>query len=169
MATAQAYDPLGDDDRNDYVPPEEEWHEIAVDIPETFDPANLQSFAVDDVNHRFEYAIDRGSLKTGDDGVTRFILVIRSDQGAINSSYEGLRCGHREYKVYAYGSGQGLTPITAGDWQTIPRSNRDYRAVLYEDLICSLTTGQANPPAAVFQAMRSERRVDRPFLDHGHE
>ncbi len=165
----KAYDPLEDKDKIDYVPPEEEWREVAIDIPQTFDAENLQLFSVRGGNDRFEYAIDRASLQTAEDGVTRFTVVIRSDRGAVNSSYEGLRCGHREHKVYAYGSGSGLTPLAAVDWQPIPRNTSDYRAVLYEDLICNLNTGQPNSADAVFQAMRSGRRVATPFINDGRD
>ncbi len=168
VTTVNAYDPLEDKDKIEYVPPEEAWHEAAVDIPQTFDADNLQPFTVKGGNDRFEYAIDRGSLQTGVDGVTRFTVVIQSKQGAVNSSYEGLRCGHREHKVYAYGSDQGLTPSAASDWQTIPRDSSDYRAVLYEDLICNLLSGQPNPPAAIFRAMHAGRRVDSPFFNSGY-
>lgn len=168
VSGAHAYDPLADDDKNDYVPPEA-WKETLVKAPKQFDPDDLQPFILKGATDRFNYAIERKSLTTSDDGVTRYLLVIRSEQGAVNSSYEGLRCGHREYKVYAYGSGQGLTPLSGSEWQPIPKGASDYRAVLYEDLICNLQTGQANPPNAVFNAMRSKHQVDTPFISSGRD
>lgn len=166
---SHAYDPLKDDTGNDYVPPEEDWQEAAVSIPDRFNPEDLQPFTVKGANDRFTYALERKSLHTDDDGVARFLVVIRSDRGAVNSSYEGLRCGHREYKVYAYGSGDGLTPLPGSEWQPIAKGASDYRAILYEDLVCNLLTGQANPPDAVFQAMRSDRLVSTPFINSGRE
>jgi hypothetical protein len=165
---AHAYDPLGETEKNDYVEPDA-WREGAVEIPHSFNPEDLQRFSVKGESDLFDYAIERQSLLTGNDGVTRFTVVIQSTRGAVNTSYEGLRCGHREYKVYAYGSGQGLTPLPGSDWQPIPKSSSDYRAILYEDLICNLLTGQPNPPDAVFQAMRSDRQVDAPFINNGRD
>ncbi|MGD8910006.1 MAG: CNP1-like family protein, partial [Chromatiales bacterium] len=156
-------------DSNDYAPPTEQWREEAITLPETFDPDDLQRFTLKGDNDRFTYAIERKSLRTGDDGVSRFIVVIRSNQGAVNSSYEGLRCGHREYRVYAYGSGQGLTPLSGTLWQPIPKGASDYRAILYEDLICNLLSGKANPPNAVFQAMRNGHQVNTPFFNSGRD
>jgi hypothetical protein len=167
VAVVHAYDPLEVEDSIDYAPPDDEWREEAITLPERYDPDDLQSFSLRGDNDRLTYAIERKSLRTGDDGVSRFIVVIRSNQGAINSSYEGLRCGHREYRVYAYGSGQGLTPLPGTDWQPIAKGANDYRAILYEDLICNLLTGQANPPHAVFQAMRHDRLVNGPFINSG--
>ena len=163
----QAYDPLKDKDKIDYTPPAEEWREAVVDIPSAFDPNDLQCFTLKGRNERFDYAIERKSLHTADDWVTRFIVVIRSQSGAINSSYEGLQCGHRRYKVYAYGSGEGMTPTPDPEWQPIPKGASDYRAILYEDLICNMQTGQPNPPEAVFQAMRDDRKVDASYIGRG--
>jgi hypothetical protein len=162
-----AYNPLKDEtDSHDYVP-EEEWHEGEVDIPQSFNDEDLQSFRVDEQDTRFSYFIERASLHTGEDFVTRYVLVIRSSQGAINSSFEGLRCGYRQYKVYAYGNADKLTPMPGSDWQAVPKgASADYRTRLYDDLICNLQTGHANPPAAVFKAMRDNKRVNTPFLSN---
>ncbi|MEJ2693154.1 MAG: CNP1-like family protein [Candidatus Thiodiazotropha sp.] len=164
IGTVHAYDPLDIGERTDYVEPEERWQEDAITLPKQYDPDDLQPFTIEDTSDRFSYAIERKSLIIGSDGVARFLVVIHSSRGAVNSSYEGLRCGHREYKVYAYGSGRGLIPLPGGEWQTIPKGTHDYRAALYEDLICNLATGAPNPSDAVLQAMRGNRRVDGPFI-----
>ncbi len=167
-AGAYAYDPLADPDDNRYYPPEKAWTEGEVTPPTQFDANDLQSFTLKSGGDSFDYAIERQSLQTGSDGVTRFLVVIRSKRGAINSSYEGLRCGHRSYRVYAYGSGQGLTPMSGSQWTPIPRGSDDYRATLYEDLICNLQTGHPNPPETVFRAMRQNRLVT-PFANFGRD
>ncbi|MCU7842404.1 MAG: CNP1-like family protein [Candidatus Thiodiazotropha sp. (ex Monitilora ramsayi)] len=159
----QAYDPLDKEERNDYVAPVENWQEETVEIPKHFSEDNLQSFTVPDPNSRFQYFIERDSLRTGGDGVTRFLLVIRSNRGAVNSSYEGLRCGLREHKTYAYGDGEKLTPMPGAEWEAIPKGG-EYRTILYEDLICNLLTGKPNPPDAVFRAMRDNQLVNTPFI-----
>lgn len=166
LPCAYAYDPLAKEEQNDYVAAEE-WQETNVQIPTAFAPDDLQTFTVKGNQDRFTYAIERASLQAGEDGVVRFLLVIRSAQGAVNSSFEGLRCGHRQSKVYAYGSGSGLTPLKGSDWQEIPKASNGYQAILYEDLLCNLTTGRPNPPEEVFQAMRSDRQVDSAYLPGG--
>lgn len=165
IGVAQAYDPLADETETDFVPSTESWQEEAVTVPEGFDANDLQSFKPSSSSDRFDYGIERRSLHTGNDGVTRFVVVIRSRQGSVNSSYEGFRCGHREYKVYAYGNGQGLTPMPGNEWQAIPRRAGDFRAFLYEDLICNLTLGQPNSPDAILHAMSNGSKVRTPFFN----
>ncbi len=167
--SVHAYDPLANEELNDYTPPSDEWQETTIRIPDGYDPSDLQSFTLRGRQDRFEYAIERGSLQAGPDGVMRFLLVIRSAQGSVNSSYEGLRCGHRQAKAYAYGSASGLSPLADPEWQDIPKGSSGYQAILYEDLLCNLSTGQPNPPDAVIRAMRSGSQVDTPFIPSGRD
>lgn len=163
---ALAYDPLDTKDNFRNAAPEEPWQEQGVKIPDHLRTDDLQEFMVGGrQDGRFRYFIERGSLDTGDDWVTRFVLVIRSNRGAVNSSYEGLRCGHGEYKVYAYGDGERLSPMPGAGWQAVPKRAGDYRATLYNDLVCNLLTGRPNPPDAVFNAMQNGRPVVMPFVE----
>ncbi len=139
---------------------EEDWKEGEVKLPEQVNRDALQAFEVGAGEQRFQYLIDTTSLITGEDGVTRFLLVIRSNSGVDNSSYEGFRCGERLYKAYAYGDANRLFPATDSDWQLISKDeSTDYRAALYDDMLCNLLTGKPNDPDEVFRAMRSHRRV----------
>ncbi len=144
-----------------YTPGAEEvWHEDEVKLPERINRDALQAFEVGAGTQQFDYLIDATSLHTGADGVTRCLLVIRSRSGVDNSSYEGFRCGERLYKVYAYGDGNTLFPASDTDWQSIPKDNStDYRAALYDDILCNLLTGKPNDPDDVIRAMRDHRRV----------
>lgn len=160
-ATVMADSILTDSDRNDiYWQPEAPFKEETIPLPETIDLEDLQQFQVGANDPRFQYYIQRGSLQTGDDSVTRFAVVIRSRTGVVNTSYEGFRCGKRLYKVYAYGSGDKLFVMKEPTWQTIPKDHlTDYRAALYDDLVCNLLTGQSNPPDAIFRAMGDNRTL----------
>jgi hypothetical protein len=146
---------LTDDSSSDFQwQPQQAYTEAAVEIPQNIDLNDLQEFQVSANNPRFRYYIERGSLYTGEDMVTRFVVVIRSRSGVTNSSYEGLRCGERLFKTYAYGSADKLFPASEASWQTIPKGEPDnYHATLYDDLICNLLTGRSNQPDAVFRAM----------------
>ena len=120
-ATAVAFDPLETEQKIQHQDTEIDWKEDKVKIPDHINSDDLQAFTVAGADNRFQYFIERGSLVTGDDWVTRFVLVIRSNAGAVNSSYEGLRCGYRTYKVYAYGDAKHLTSMPGADWQPILR------------------------------------------------
>ncbi len=144
--------------RHDLV--EKEWQEGEVSLPDHYEEQNLQEFQMDNSSGNFRYFIDGSSLQISKDGVSRFILVIRSQSGVDNSSYEGMRCGEREYRVYAYGSKQGFKLMPGADWKHISKSgNENYRLVLYNGLICNTNTGKSNPPDAVLHAMKRNIKV----------
>jgi hypothetical protein len=152
---------INTDDSDDlFWQPKTSFKEEKTTLPEKIDLDDLQEFQVGANDSTFRYYIERGSLQTGGDKVTRFVVVIRSHTGVINTSFEAFRCGERQYKVYAYGSGDKLFALKMPKWQTIPKDQlTDYRASLYDDLICNLLTGRSNPPDAIFRAMRDNRTL----------
>jgi hypothetical protein len=144
----------------EYNEPERTWQENRVQVPQQIDRDDLQEFQVAANESQFRYFIERGSIQHDSDGAIRFTLVIRSQSGAANSSYEGFRCGERLYKVYAYGGAESLIPTAEQTWMTIPKDeSTDYRAALYDDLLCNLQTGKPNPVGKVIEAMRNNRLV----------
>jgi hypothetical protein len=163
LSPLQADNILTDDSTHDLLwKPKAPFKEDKTTLPEKIDLDDLQEFQVSADNPRFNYYLERGSLQTGTDGVTRFVVVIRSQTGATNTSYEAFRCGERLHKVYAYGSADKFFATTQTEWQTIPKDeSTDYRAALYDDLVCNLLTGVSNPPDAIFRAMRDNRTLSR--------
>jgi hypothetical protein len=161
----QAKDILLDDPINEgeyQVPEKEKWLEGKVQVPQRIDSDDLEEFQVAANETRFRYFVERNSIQQDADGVVRFTLVIRSNSGASNSSYEGFRCRERLYKVYAYGGDEHLTAIPGTDWEPIPKDeSTDYRATLYDDLLCNLQLGEPNPTQMVIEAMRNNRKVRR--------
>lgn len=111
----------------------EAWKESAIVIPPPPRDSDLIWFAVDDPRHRYRYAIDSRSLTLDEDGVVRYLLLIESQQGVRNLSYEGMNCATHEYKVYAYAGGKGaLRPRRNPQWKPIRkeaglRVHRDLR------------------------------------------
>ena len=163
-APALARDILLDDPlpEPDYKEPEEKWLEREVQVPETIDRDDLQEFQVAANETRFHYFVERNSIRHDTDGVVRFTLVIRSKSGAANSSYEGFRCRERLYKVYAYGGQDNLIPAPDTTWEPIPKDeSTDYRAALYDDLLCNLQLGEPNPVALVIEAMQNNHQIGR--------
>lgn len=78
------------------------WVEQLTQLPAYPDEKNLVAFNAGAVSGN-TYFVDTTSIKIGEDGVIRFSLVIRSSAGALNVSYEGIRCATSERKVYALG------------------------------------------------------------------
>src|SRR5690348_12438531 len=81
---------------------EKPWVEIQAQLPPYPKPENLLQFDAGPASTNLHY-VDAPSLTVGEDGVIRFSLVIKSPSGAMNVSYEGIRCQTAEKRTYAYG------------------------------------------------------------------
>ncbi|GKS69089.1 CNP1-like family protein [Nitrosomonas sp. PY1] len=83
---------------------EKTWTERATQLPPYPDMNNLLEFdATGQAVTGNQYLIDPASISVGEDGVIRFSLIIKSSSGALNVSYEGIRCETTERKLYALG------------------------------------------------------------------
>jgi hypothetical protein len=120
---------------------EKPWQEIAVQLPAAPKPENLLPFYVSPTTTH-SFAIDPQSLTLGADGVIRYTLVTRSQEGAANVSYEGIRCASFEKKIYAFGRPDGTWSRSRRDqWQRITgnAANRQH-AALTKDYFCQEMT-----------------------------
>jgi len=81
---------------------EKPWVEQLTQLPAYPDEKNFMSFDAG-AGTSNQYFVDTTSIKVGHDGVIRFSLVIKSSTGAMNVSYEGIRCATSERKLYALG------------------------------------------------------------------
>ncbi|GAB4168580.1 MAG: hypothetical protein OHK0026_10050 [Rhodocyclaceae bacterium] len=84
------------------------------------------------------FRIDATSLSIGNDGVMRFVLVVEAPGGAINVSFEGLRCASRERRVYAFGrNDRSWHPVKELRWVPVRsvRGNSPY-ASLMRNYLC---------------------------------
>ena len=77
-----------------------------------------------------------------DDGVVRLWLVLRSDAGVDNGTYEGYRCDTYENKVYAYATPRRTPPVTKAlspRWREVkPSRLGNHRMELLIDYFCTL-------------------------------
>ena len=90
-------------------------------------------------NSANRFYIDRNSISIGPDRVVRYSALIKSPSGALNTSYEGMRCKTSEYKVYAYGIKNGdWTNARDSQWRWIERSSANFRFTLYKDYFCDI-------------------------------
>lgn len=84
------------------------------------------------------FLIDATSLSVGPDGVVRYALVVNTAGGATNISFEGIRCGSGEYKIFATGRNDGTWARARADaWRAIENKpiNR-HHAALNRDFFC---------------------------------
>jgi hypothetical protein len=95
------------------------WVEQLAQLPAYPDAANLMEFDAG-VASSNQYLVDPTSIHIGEDGVIRFTLVVKSSAGALNVSYEGIRCATSERKLYALGrDDKTWIQPRASEWQKI--------------------------------------------------
>ncbi len=113
------------------------WQEEHIQLPAYPDPDHLLEVPVHSNNMPFTVYLDPDSISIGRDRVVRFTSVIVSGTGSRNITYEGLRCGERSFKRYAYGVNGTWKPLESGTWRRIRSgSMEEYRVVLYKEYMC---------------------------------
>ena len=129
-------------DYDEYVAQQEaskgKWKEAEFTLPaKAPQDADLVSFPTLP-SATLDYAIDTKSVQVTDDGVVRYVAVIRSKQGARNVSFEGIHCSSFESRLYATGRPDG-TWVAArnSEWRPIrPYGATAYQGILFRDYLC---------------------------------
>lgn len=113
------------------------WVEVAAQLPAFPKTENLLAFVVSSATPH-HYFIDAASISVGTDNVVRFTVVIEAAGGAKSVSFEGLRCGSGESRLYAYGHADGTwSKARNAGWGAIKfHSLLSYQKALYEDYFC---------------------------------
>jgi len=112
------------------------WKEIEAQIPAYPKQENLILFETAPAGHQF--FIDAASVNIGSDGVVRYTLMMKTAGGAVNVSFEGIRCETREQKYYAFGQpGGGWTRARDPAWRPIlVRQHTRHLSLLHSDYFC---------------------------------
>jgi len=113
------------------------WREFKTLLPAYPRPDNLARIYVGPTTI-FEFYVDTTSLSVTQTGIVRYTLVARSPSGAMNVSYDGIRCDTRERRSYAFGRFDG-TWMQARNLQWVPigrtQAESQY-ATLADDFLC---------------------------------
>lgn len=125
---------------------ENEWVESQV-TPPAFpkDPDLIEFHVSAGATNRF--MVDASTLSVGEDGVVRYVLVVKTPGGATNVTHEGIRCKTGEYKLFASGRSDGTwVRSRTGAWRPIENKpvNR-HHAVLNREFFCPASTPIASP------------------------
>jgi hypothetical protein len=134
------------------------WKELDVSLPAYPRAGHLLEL---DVNvPGFRVCIDPGSLTAGKDKVVRYTSVLISGSGVWNVTYEGMHCGAKRYRRFAYGSGGEWHAIPASDWQPLRTSGSGaYRERLYMRYLCNPVEPYSGPDVILRRIRASLQRI----------
>ncbi|MFT3719819.1 CNP1-like family protein [Pseudorhodoferax sp.] len=105
------------------LPDEPDWVEAEAPPPPAFSLDRLVDVDVDRQGS-LRYGVDPETIRIGEDGVVRYVMVARSNTGAMTAMYEALRCSTGEYKLYARYNVDRWTPVGTPQWQSLWESSR---------------------------------------------
>ncbi|MBN3002320.1 CNP1-like family protein [Chromobacterium alkanivorans] len=115
--------------------PEVPWQEGDYQLPPY--PAQPDWIAVSTDNLQTnQYFVDAKTLSSGEDGVVRMIVRVKSPAGAENLSFEGLLCNEGSYRAYAFGNSVDKNWIRSNKavWRKIEHDDKLRRTL--RDLAC---------------------------------
>ncbi len=135
----------------------QEWTEQVARLPAFPKPENLIPAQIG-IEATFSFFVDQASIDVGKDGVIRYTVVSRSQAGAENVSFEGIRCATRERKIYAFGRpDRSWAQARNPSWSSISSARiNPYHADLADRYFCP----QRSPVFDTASAIRN-LRADR--------
>jgi hypothetical protein len=156
--TPRPGDPVRDEAQRAIDFEEKEIAELPLKLPAPPQQARLIAF---DPGNRstLKFFVDPESISVGTDKIVRFTVVAVGEGAARNVTYEAIRCGTRERKVYANGRPDGTwAPVRNPQWTKIGGLGSDgYRFTLYNEYFC---------PAR--QMVKDEQEALQGFRRGGH-
>jgi hypothetical protein len=133
------------------------WEEQKWALPPYPAEGDLVRFDVGN-NSAFQFFVDSKSVSVDKDGVVRYTLVARSASGALNVSYEGIRCESHERKLYAFGrADRTWAQARNAEWARIASAKtypNNQHAVLAEEFFCPAQGGVRNTEDAIASLRR---------------
>ena len=139
-SVAPAYDEESMTGAPKYIDNSVPWQEQENMLPAY--PGQADLLEVDAGTDGLQYTVylDKNSLVIGDDRVVRYTVVLESSTGVWNVSYEGLHCGEKRYRRFAYGFDGEWRPLPDSQWSPVSGGGANaYRRVFYERYICNPT------------------------------
>lgn len=134
------------------------WVESETVFPPYPNSENLIPFEVSPVTRNQHY-VDALSVTVGKDNVVRYTVVIQAGGGARNVSFEGMRCGAGERRIYAYGHPDSTWSRSRSEARQAINFDSvfSYQKVLYEDYFCPDGTQIKNAAEAVQRLRQSAK------------
>ncbi len=141
--------------------PDEPWKEQKNELPAYPEKGNLLEVNINTGGQPFKLYIDTLSVRPGDDLVVRYTVVIISSTGIWNVSNEGLHCGERKYRRYAYGYEGEWRKQEGSPWLPVAGLgvNR-YRKLFYNDYMCDQVEPYGNARQIIEKFRSKDFRID---------
>ena len=116
---------------------EKPWQEIQAQLPAYPQLDQSLPFFVSAATDN-QFFVDPKSISLGSDEVVRYTLIVKSPSGVLNVSFEGMRCGSHEKKLYAFGRADGTWSRNKyAQWGRIKYEERNRQHhMLYDDFFC---------------------------------
>ena len=128
-------------------------------LPAYPEKKNLLDLGIGTDGMQYTVYLDKPSLLLGEDGVVRYTVILVPPAGVWNVSNEGLRCGEKQYRRYAYGAEGKWQLLNDTAWRDVRGSGANrYRRILYEEYFCN--------PMRPYQS--AKEMIDR-FSENWHE
>ena len=130
------------------------WQEVQAQLPAYPKTEEMLPFFVSAATDN-QFFIDPKSISVGDDGVVRYTLIAKSPSGVLNVSFEGMRCGTHERKLYAFGRmDHTWSRNKYAKWEEIRYQDRNRQHhMLYDDFFCpgAIIVNDANEAIAALK------------------
>ena len=124
--------------QQNYIEKPDNWQELDESLPPYPEAKNLLNLKIGTDGMQYAVNLDKPSLVRGGDGVVRYTVVLIPPSGVWNVSNEGLRCGEKVYRRYAYGMDGRWQPMENSPWREVRGSGANrYRGILYHDYFCN--------------------------------
>lgn len=89
----------------------------------------------------FKFAIDTDSILIGNDGITRYTVILTSPNGNTQVQYEGIRCDSFQWRLYGTFENGSWKENPLSSWRNIQDNvpNR-YQAALAQGALCNFSS-----------------------------
>jgi hypothetical protein len=137
----------------------EAWRELDSALPAYPQEKNLLDTGVSTAGRPYRILLDEPALSVTDDQVVRYTVVIISDDGIWNVTHEGLHCGEKAYRRFAYGVNGEWQALGDSPWQPLDDSGINaYRRKFYTNYMCD-PASPYQQPEQIIRKFRSRRTI----------
>ena len=106
--------------------------------------ATIQPFYVSQTTI-FKFAVDTDSILIGNDGITRYTVILTSPNGNTQTQYEGIRCDSFQWRLYGTFDNKKWLENPLSSWQPIKDNTPNrYQAALAQGAFCNMSSQEKN-------------------------